>query len=72
VRALRVLSLIFVLGFSTLWLGSCGGKSSNTGPSSLQNSGTPPGSYSVTINATTGGAVPLTGTVTITLDVSAQ
>jgi subtilase family serine protease len=72
-RHLRMLSLIMVLGISTLWLGSCGGsKSSNTGPSSLQNGGTPPGNYSVTINATTGGAVPLTNTLSVTLSVAAQ
>jgi subtilase family serine protease len=71
-RGLRMLSLIVVIGFSTLWLGSCGGKSSNTGPSSLTTGGTPPGNYSVTINATTGGAVPLTGSVTITLSVSSN
>jgi hypothetical protein len=71
--SVRILGLLIVLGFSTLWLGSCGGsKSSNTGPSSLQNGGTPPGNYSITINATTGGAVPLTGKTTITLAVSAQ
>ncbi len=72
-RAVRMLGLVIVLGCSTLWLGSCGGsKSSGTGSSSLQNAGTPPGSYSITINATTGGAVPLTNHITITLDVSAQ
>jgi subtilase family serine protease len=72
-RGLRMLSLIVVLGFSTLWFGSCGGnKSSNTGPSSLSSGGTPPGNYSVTINATTGGSVPITGSLTITLSVSAN
>ncbi len=72
-RGLRMLSLIVVLGFSTLWLGSCGGSSSsNTGPSSLNTGGTPPGNYSVTINATTGGSVPLTNKLTITLSVSSN
>jgi subtilase family serine protease len=57
-RGLRLLSLIVVLGFSTLWLGSCGGgSSSNTNP---PNPGTPQGTYTVTIGATTGGAVPIT------------
>ncbi len=52
-RSLRVLSLIVVLGFSTLWLGSCGGGSgSNTNP---KNPGTPTGTYTVTIGATTTG-----------------
>jgi len=61
VRGLRFLSLILVLGFSTLWLGAC---SSSSHPS---NPGTPAGSYVVTINATTGGASPVTGSTTITL-----
>jgi len=68
-RGLRMLSLIIVLGFSTLWLGSCGGKSSNTGPSSLATGGTPQGNYTVTINATTGGCTPLTSSFTLTLTV---
>lgn len=72
-RSLRMLGLIMVLGFSTVWLGSCSGsKTSNVGPNSLSNGGTPPGNYSITINATTGGAVPLTGSLPITLSVSAQ
>jgi subtilase family serine protease len=71
-RGLRLLSLIVVLGFSTLWLGSCGGSSGgNTTP---PNPGTPTGSYAVTINATTGGANPLTYSLTgitgITLNVT--
>jgi len=67
-RGLRLLSLIVVLGFSTLWLVACGGSSNNT----QKNPGTPPGSYVVTISATTGGAVPLTNSnapFTITLNV---
>ncbi len=57
-RGLRLLSLIVVLSFSTLWLGSCGGgSSSNTNP---KNPGTPRGTYTVTIGATTGGANPVT------------
>ena len=72
-RSLRMLGLIMVLGFSTVWLGSCSGsKTSNVGPNSLSNGGTPPGNYSITINATTGGPVPLTGSLPITLSVSAQ
>jgi len=52
-RGLRLLSLIVVLAFSTLWLGSCGGGSStNTNP---KNPGTPTGTYTVTIGATTTG-----------------
>jgi len=69
-RAVRLLGLIVVLGFSTLWLGACGGSSSS---SSQKNPGTPAGSYTVTVTATTGGAVPLTNAnppFTITLTVS--
>jgi len=73
-RGLRLLSLIMVLGLSTLWLGSCGG-SGGGGTKTPTNPGTPAGSYVVTINATTGGAnpVPLTSNgspLTITLNVS--
>ncbi len=57
-RGMRLLSLIVVLGFSTLWLGSCGGGGgTNTSPA---NPGTPAGSYTVTISATSGGANPVT------------
>jgi hypothetical protein len=61
-RSLRFLSLIVVVGFSTLWLASC---SSNS--SSSHNPGTPAGSYPVTVNATTGGVNPVSGSVTVTL-----
>ncbi|HEY6338243.1 MAG TPA: Ig-like domain repeat protein, partial [Candidatus Sulfotelmatobacter sp.] len=63
-RGLRFLSLILVLGFSTLWLGAC---SSNSG--STHTPGTPPGMYTVTINATTGGTSPVTASTTVTLNV---
>jgi hypothetical protein len=68
-RGVRLLSLIVVLGFSTLWLGACGGGSN----SSQKNPGTPAGSYQVTVNATTAGPVTIanTGTpLTITLTVN--
>ncbi len=65
-RGVRLLSLIVILGFSTLWLGACSGGSSNNG---LANAGTPPGMYAITVNATTGGANPLTSTLAITLNV---
>ena len=73
-RGVRLLGLIVVLGFSTLWLGSCGG-SGGGGTTVPPNPGTPAGTYTVTINATTGGAnpVPLTNNgspLTITLNVS--
>jgi hypothetical protein len=64
-RAGRLLGLIVVLGCSTLWLSACGGGGSNT----QKNPGTPPGSYAVNINATTGGTNPLTATLPITLTV---
>lgn len=56
-RGMRLLTLIMVLGFCTLWLGACGGNSTNTNPT---NPGTPKGPYTVTIGATTGGASPVT------------
>lgn len=68
-RGVRLLSLIVVLGFSTLWLGACGGGSN----SSQKNPGTPAGSYTVTVNATTGGLVSISNTgtpLTITLTVN--
>jgi subtilase family serine protease len=67
-RGLRLLSLIVVLGFSTLWLGACGGSTN----SSQNNPGTPPGMYAVTISATTGGANPVTNSLPITLNVTAH
>ncbi len=72
-RGVRLLSLIMVLGFSTLWLGSCGG-SGGGGTTVPPNPGTPAGTYVVTIGATTtGGAHNLTNSnapYTITLNVS--
>jgi hypothetical protein len=64
-RGMRMLGLIMVMGFSTLWLGSCGGNSGST----VTNPGTPKGNYTITINATTGGAAPITGATTFTLTV---
>jgi hypothetical protein len=68
-RGVRLLSLIVVLGVSTLWLGACGGGSN----SSQSNPGTPAASYTITVNATTAGPVAIvnTGTpLTITLTVN--
>lgn len=62
---MRLLGLILVLGFSTLWLGSCGGSST----SSNKNPGTPVGSSSVTVNATTRGGP--SATLQFTLSVTA-
>jgi len=65
-RGVRILSLIFILGFSTLWLGSCGG----TSGSGQSNPGTPAGSSTITVNATTGGSNPITGSFQFTLVVT--
>jgi len=44
-RGVRFLGLVLALGFSTMWLGSCGGSSSN----SNKDPGTPKGSYTITV-----------------------
>jgi subtilase family serine protease len=46
-RSARFLGLLIVLGFSTMWLGSCGGSSSST-----KDPGTPTGTYSITVTGT--------------------
>jgi len=56
-RRLRLLGLIVVLCFSTMWLGSCSGGSTNTSPT---NPGTPTGTYTITVSATTGGTNAVT------------
>lgn len=63
---MRVVGLIVVLGFSTLWLGSCSGSNGGSG-----SQGTPPNNYTITINATTGGVTPVTSSASFTLDVTA-
>jgi hypothetical protein len=63
---MRMVGLIVALVFSTLWLGSCSGSNS----SSTGNSGTPPNTYTLTVNATA--ASGATGTQTFTLNVVAQ
>ena len=68
-RNARLLGLIVVLGFSTLGLGSCG--SSNGSSGGQKNPGTPAGSYTIVVNATTAGptalaATPLKITLTVT------
>lgn len=62
-RGMRMLALIVALGFSTFWMASCGGSTSG----SQKNSGTPAGSYTITINGTTGGSNPITAQTTFTL-----
>jgi len=64
--ATRMLALILALGLSTLWMASCSG----TNGGGNQNTGTPTGSYSVTVNATTGGAAPISSSVAFTLTVT--
>jgi hypothetical protein len=74
-RGMRLLGLFVVLSFSTLWLGSCGG-SGGGGTTTPPNPGTPPGTYTVTISATTGaptGGTAITNSaplLTITFNVS--
>jgi hypothetical protein len=68
-RSARLLGLIVVLGFSTLGLGSCGSSNSSSGGQS--SPGTPAGSYTVVVNATTAGPNALTATpLKITLTVT--
>jgi hypothetical protein len=54
-RGMRLLGLIVVLGFSTLWLASCGG--GNSSSSGNSNPGTPTGSYMITVTGTAGSEV---------------
>lgn len=57
-RGLRLLGLIVVLGFSTMWLASCGGSNNNGGSSGgNSNPGTPAGSYTITVTGTAGSEV---------------
>jgi hypothetical protein len=62
-RGVRFLGLVVVLGFSTLWLASCGGSGSSSNP----NPGTVPGTYQITVTATSGTTtVPLTFNLVVT------
>jgi subtilase family serine protease len=62
-RGVRFLGLLMVLGFSTMWLGSCGGSSSST-----KDPGTPTGTYSITvIGAATVNGAPVSRQTTIQL-----
>jgi subtilase family serine protease len=66
-RGMRLLSLLIILGFSTLWMPACGGGSSGGG--STANAGTPTGTTNLTLGVTTTGSTqlgnPLSVTVTI-------
>jgi hypothetical protein len=68
-RGARLLSLLLLLGLSTLSLTSCGGGSSGSGGGGGggSNPGTPAGNYTITVNATTGGSSPTTGSTTFSL-----
>ena len=66
VGAARMLALTLALGLSTLWMASCSG----TNGGGNQNTGTPTGSYSITVKATTGGAAPISSSVAFTLNVT--
>lgn len=66
-RGLRVLGLIVALGASTVWMSACGGGGGGGG--GTKDPGTPVGSYTITVNATTGGTNPQTGQTTFTLQV---
>jgi subtilase family serine protease len=57
--------LIVVLSFSTLWLAACGGSSSSN-----KNPGTPKGSYTVKISATTAGSSSVGNSTQVTLTVN--
>jgi len=61
-RGMRLLGLIMVLGFSTLWLAACGGSSSSN-----KNPGTTKGSYTVKLSATSGGTNPISNSTQVTL-----
>ena len=65
-RGMRLLGLIVVLGFSTLWLASCGG-SSSSGGGGTSNPGTPKGNYTVSVTGTSG-----TSTATTSFQVVVQ
>lgn len=70
-RGIQMLAMLFLLGVSTLWLGACSGSTSSTN----KNPGTPPGSYTISITATTGGQNPVTNNsspLTFTVNVVAQ
>jgi subtilase family serine protease len=69
-RGMRVLGLIAVLGFSTLWMASCGGSSSSSGGGGITDPGTPKGTSNVTVNATTGGTAPITAALPFSFTVN--
>jgi subtilase family serine protease len=65
-HSLRAISMVLVVGVSTLWLGSCGGSNNN----STGATGSTPGNYTVTVTATTGGSAPISNSYQFTLTVT--
>ncbi len=62
-RGMRFLGLILVMGFSTMWLASCGGSSGGN-----SNKGTPVGAYTTfSVTATAGGATVTSSDFTVTV-----
>jgi hypothetical protein len=59
-RGMRLLGLVIVLAFSTLWLASCGGGSSSGGGGGGGSTGTTAGSYNITVTGTSGSTVAST------------
>jgi subtilase family serine protease len=59
-RGMRMLGFIMLLGFSTLPIGSCGGSNS-----SVQSSGTPPGTYTITVSASATGVTAVSTTFSL-------
>ena len=57
---MRFLGLILVMGFSTMWLASCGGSSGGN-----SNKGTPVGPYTFSVSATSGGATVTSSNFTV-------
>jgi subtilase family serine protease len=64
-RHLGWLGLTLVLTMSTLWLSACGG-------SSKKDPGTPPGTYTLTVTATTSGLITINKTTNVSLMVTAH
>jgi subtilase family serine protease len=65
-RCMRLLSFMVVLGFSTMWLASCGGGSGG----GTSNPGTPAGTYPVVVNAQTAAGIKAGTAANITLTVN--
>jgi hypothetical protein len=66
-RGVPLLGLIPVLALSMLWMAACGGGTMNS--SAPGNQGTPTGTSTITVMASTGGSNPLSHQVMITLTV---